>query len=85
MNNEETGWNLKTGGSKMSGQDKTYDEFMENLKWLLGEISPGLGGFLLGLISPKVYELLPDKQKKKWKETFPVHHGEAGLVLTGFS
>ena len=69
----------------MSRNSEVHTEFMENLKWLSGEISPGLGGFLIGLITPKVYELLSDKHKKKWKETFPVHHGEVGVVLTGIS
>ena len=69
----------------MSGNDKIYDEFIENLKWLLGEISPGLGGFLIGLIAPKVYELLPNKYKREWKETFDIHHGEAGIWVTAFS
>ena len=70
-----------TQRNKVSGNDETSDEFLENLKWLLGEISPGLGGLLTGLITPKIYELLPENDKKKWKETFPVHHGEGGLAL----
>lgn len=70
---------------KVSGNDEPYKEFLDNLEWLLGEISPGLGGFLIGLITPKIYELLPDQYKKKWKVTFPVHHGEGGIWVTVFS
>lgn len=40
---------------------------------------------MIGMISPKIYESLSPNQKAKWKENFPMHHGEAGVVVTGVS
>jgi len=61
------------------------EDFIKNLKETIPTLSPGLAGFLIGLITPKIYELLSEDQKQKWKQTFPIHHGEAGVVLSGVS
>ena len=61
------------------------EEFITNLESLKENLPPALGGFMIGMISPKIYELLSENQKRKWKEKFPIHHGEAGVVLTGVS
>ena len=66
-------------------KEREIQEFMENLKTLVSKIDPKLAGYLIGSITPKVYELFSDEQKRKWKEIFPVHHGEVGIVLSGIS
>ena len=37
--------------------------------------------FLAGLTAPKLYEKLPDDQKEDWKKKYPIHHGEAGVLM----
>ncbi len=66
-------------------KEKEIENFMENLKTLISKIDTKLAGYLIGSITPKVYELLSEDQKRKWKETFPIHHGEAGIVLSSIS
>lgn len=61
------------------------EEFITNLENLRANLPPAMGGFLIGMISPKIYELLSPTQKAKWKEKFPIHHGEAGFVLIAAS
>ena len=68
-----------------SENEKIIDEFIENLKNLISKIDPKLAGYLIGSITPKIYELLSDEQKRQWKEIFPVHHGEVGVVLSSIS
>ncbi|MHA1651966.1 MAG: hypothetical protein ACTSYB_17400 [Candidatus Helarchaeota archaeon] len=63
-------------------KEKILDEFIQNFKSFISKIDPKLAGFLIGSITPKIYELLSDEQKRRWKEIFPIHHGEAGVVLT---
>ncbi|MHA1301345.1 MAG: hypothetical protein ACTSO9_18130 [Candidatus Helarchaeota archaeon] len=65
--------------------EEVVNEFMANLKELTRKVSPFLGGIITGIIGPKIYELLSEDQKRKWKSIFPFHHGAAGLVITGVS
>jgi hypothetical protein len=64
---------------------QVIEEFISNLETIKANLPPALGGFMIGMISPKIYELLSPNQKAKWKEKFPIHHGEAGVVLTAAS
>jgi hypothetical protein len=36
---------------------------------------------LAGLAAPKLYEKLSSESKKEWKKKYPVHHGEAGVLM----
>ena len=65
--------------------EEIVEEFINNLKNLIDKISPLLGGLLMGLITPKIYELLSPEQKRNWKNIFPFHHGAAGMLITGIS
>jgi len=37
--------------------------------------------FLAGLTAPKIYEKLSPKVKAEWKEKYPGHHGEVGVMM----
>ncbi|MHA1129490.1 MAG: hypothetical protein ACTSQI_05025 [Candidatus Helarchaeota archaeon] len=69
----------------ISEKDEIINEFINNLKELISKIDPKIAGYLIGSITPKIYEKLSMEQKRKWKEIFPIHHGEAGVVLSGVS
>ncbi len=68
-----------------SKKEAVINEFMENLEELISKIDPKIAGYLIGSITPKIYDQLSDEQRRKWKETFPIHHGEAGIVLSTVS
>ena len=37
--------------------------------------------FLVGLLLPKLYEaFMTSQEKKEWKNQYPFHHGEAGVL-----
>ncbi len=40
-----------------------------------------LAWFLAGLAAPKVYERLAPEVKAQWKKKYPIHHGEAGILM----
>ncbi|MFX1293244.1 MAG: hypothetical protein ACFFD2_00095 [Promethearchaeota archaeon] len=69
----------------MKDKEKIINEFMNNLKELVSQIDLKTTGYLIGSITPKIYELLSDEQKRKWKETFPIHHGEVGMIISSVS
>lgn len=66
-------------------RDEILEDFINNMEMLSTQLPHALAGFVIGEITPKIYELLSESQKRKWKKKFPVHHGEAGVVLTGVS
>ena len=37
--------------------------------------------FLAGLAAPKIYEKLTPEEKTSWKKKYPMHHGEAGVLM----
>lgn len=37
--------------------------------------------FLAGLAAPKIYEKFTPEEQSKWKKQYPLHHGEAGVLL----
>jgi hypothetical protein len=76
---------MRDDSMEKDSKRQIMEEFITNLENLKANLPPVLGGFMIGMISPKIYELLSENQKKKWKEKFPIHHGEAGVVLTSLS
>jgi hypothetical protein len=36
---------------------------------------------LAGLAAPKLYEKLTPESKSEWKKKYPLHHGEAGVLM----
>ena len=36
---------------------------------------------LAGLAAPKLYEKLTSESKSEWKKKYPLHHGEAGVLM----
>lgn len=36
---------------------------------------------IAGLAAPKIYEKLSPESKDEWKKNYPVHHGEAGVLM----
>ena len=37
--------------------------------------------FLAGLAAPKLYQKLSPEKKSNWKKKYPLHHGEAGVLM----
>lgn len=37
--------------------------------------------FLAGLATPKIYAKFSPEEKSKWEKKYPIHHGEAGILM----